>query len=150
MTIDEERDLTYRPGREGVTKLLGELEGAVMEVLWRLETATVREVHKALQTRSRRPAYTTVMTVMTRLFEKGLLGREPEGNAYRYAPSASQEDFLAQASRQVFSSLVEDLASAPVMSSFVGRLGKKELEALEELAEVVEAERKRRTGKKRS
>lgn len=150
MAHDEERDLTYRPGREGVTKLLGELEGAVMETLWRLETATVRDVHKALQTRSRRPAYTTVMTVMTRLFEKGLLAREPEGNAYRYAPSASQADFLAQASRQVFSSLVEDLASAPVMSSFVDRLGNRELEALEELAEVVEAERKRRAGKKRS
>ena len=150
MPSNEARDLTYRPGREGVTKLLGDLEGAVMEALWHLESATVRDVHKALQTRTRRLAYTTVMTVMTRLAAKGLLERTPEGNAYRYAPTLSQEQFLARASRRVFSSLVDDLAAAPVMSSFIDGLGEKELKALEELADIVEAERRNRAGKKRS
>ena len=121
-----------------------------MEALWHLESATVRDVHKALQTRTRRLAYTTVMTVMTRLAEKGLLERTPEGNAYRYTPRLSQEEFLARASRRVFSSLVDDLASAPVMSSFIDGLGEKELKAIEELAETVEDERRRRDGKKRS
>ncbi len=69
---------------------LGDLETEVMAVLWERGKATVQEVREALQ--SRRPlAYTTVMTVMSRLAKKGLLNRWKEGRAYVYSPATSQE-----------------------------------------------------------
>ena len=140
-------DLTYRPGKRGVTKLLGDLESQVMEEVWQKESATVREVHRALTARQRDLAYTTIMTVMSRLAEKGYLRRSPEGNAFRYWPTSSRQEFLTLASLEVFSGLAEDL-SGPVLSAFVDRLGKAESDRLEELGRIIEGKRKKKsTGK---
>ena len=59
---------------------LGPLEQRVLDVVWSLGTATVREVvrdGRLWQT------YPTIMTTMDRLFKKGLLTRVPEGRAFR-------------------------------------------------------------------
>ncbi|MBB3050004.1 putative transcriptional regulator [Prauserella isguenensis] len=74
---------------------LGELERAVMEVLWaRAEPATVRAVHEELADRGL--AYTTVMTVLTRLAAKGVVRRKRSGRAWLYAPAASREEHVAE------------------------------------------------------
>ncbi len=142
-------DLTYRPGRQGVSKLLGELEGAVMETLWRLGSATVRQVHQSLQGDRKDLAYTTIMTVMSRLYDKGVLEREPEGTAFRYRPTEGREAFLAQRSLEVFSGLAEDL-SGPVLSAFVDKLGAREAERLKELATLIDSKKKKRKAGPRS
>ncbi len=63
---------------------MGELETAVMDVLWdRGGWLTPGEVHEVLA--SERPlAYTTVMTILVRLWQKGRLRRERDGRAYAY------------------------------------------------------------------
>lgn len=77
-------------------KGLGELERAVMEVLWgRGRGATAREVGRALAT-DRDLAHTTVMTVLDRLAKKGFLIREREGRAWRYRPIATKEAYVAE------------------------------------------------------
>ncbi|WP_042426937.1 BlaI/MecI/CopY family transcriptional regulator [Streptacidiphilus anmyonensis] len=74
---------------------LGELENAVMTRLWQwTRLVTVREVLEDLQ-QEREIAYTTVMTVMDKLFQKGWLRREQEGRAYRYAPVSTREAYTA-------------------------------------------------------
>jgi predicted transcriptional regulator len=74
---------------------LGELEQAVMDVLWsRDEPVTVREVLASLS--GRELAYTTVMTVLDRLARKGLVRRELDGRAWRYVPAASRDAFVAE------------------------------------------------------
>jgi predicted transcriptional regulator len=75
---------------------LGDLERAVMEVLWESdEPATVREVGRVLG-RSREAAPTTVMTVLDRLAKKGLARRYRDGRAWRYAPAASRDTYVAE------------------------------------------------------
>lgn len=79
---------------------VGELEAAVMRELWGSDRAlTVREVLERLQ-HSRAPerslAYTTVMTVLERLFRKDLLVREEQEKAFRYQPAQTQADYTAQ------------------------------------------------------
>ncbi len=69
---------------------LGDLEADIMSVVWEKGRATVQEVQEALAPR-RELAYTTVMTVMSRLAEKGILGRVKEGRAYVYIPAVPQE-----------------------------------------------------------
>ena len=80
---------------------LGPLEAEVMEILWRAkEPTTVREVlEQANRRRSDPLAYTTVMTVMSRLADKGVLARRRAGRGYAYEPTAS--DAAAIAVRQV-------------------------------------------------
>jgi predicted transcriptional regulator len=75
---------------------LGDLERAVMDVLWDHGTGglTVREVADALK--ERELAYTTVMTVLDRLAGKGMVERERTGRAWNYRPAASREAFVAQ------------------------------------------------------
>ncbi|MFI6328861.1 BlaI/MecI/CopY family transcriptional regulator [Micromonospora chersina] len=78
---------------------LGDLERAVMDVLWDSVPATsdgvtVREVADALD--GRELAYTTVMTVLDRLAGKGMVQREREGRAWRYRPAATREAHIAQ------------------------------------------------------
>lgn len=85
--------------------MLGELERAIMEVAWSRQFVTVRDVVEALR-RSPAPAYTTVMTVMNRLVEKGMLRRRADGQSFRYAAAQSKEHFLQQSSRRVVETFV--------------------------------------------
>lgn len=61
-----------------------------MAVVWQQREVTVQDVQRALEP-TRASAYTTVMTVMGRLAEKGLLRRRKQGRAYVYEPAVEQE-----------------------------------------------------------
>lgn len=78
----------------------GDLEAAVMERLWdRAEPSTVRDVLTDIN-RERDLAYTTVLTVMEKLYRKGWLKREPHGRAHVYRPTASREQYVAGQMRE--------------------------------------------------
>jgi predicted transcriptional regulator len=73
---------------------LGELERAVMEVLWAAPgPCTARHVQDALADRGL--ATTTVLTVLGRLERKKLVEREREGRAHRYRATGTREDHIA-------------------------------------------------------
>jgi predicted transcriptional regulator len=75
---------------------LGDLEALVMEQLWSSsEPLSVRQVLEALPDRRNR-AYTTVMTVMDNLFQKGFVARELSGRAYVYRSSQSRAEHTAE------------------------------------------------------
>lgn len=82
--------------------LLGPLEQDVMDVVWRLGEATVRDVHEELAS-TRKIAYTTVMTTMTRLAAKGMLRRDTAGLAHRYRGAVSRDAYLRGALGRVLS-----------------------------------------------
>ncbi|ONI80096.1 penicillinase repressor [Saccharothrix sp. ALI-22-I] len=80
---------------------LGELEAAVMDVLWRApEAMKVRDVLDGLDT-GKQLAYTTVLTVLDNLHRKGWVQRELEGKAYRYEPMTSRAEAAANAVREL-------------------------------------------------
>jgi predicted transcriptional regulator len=74
-----------------------------MEEVWRAGRATVREVLAALNSReSKQRAYTTVMTMMQRLDEKGLLRRSRVGKTDVYEPRLSRDEYVeARAAAEV-------------------------------------------------
>ena len=73
---------------------LGGLEHAAMDVLWTATgPLTARDLASALADRGL--AYTTWLTVLTRLERKGLVRRERTGRAHSYAPVASREDHVS-------------------------------------------------------
>src|SRR6266542_3222884 len=74
----------------------GELEQAIMEVVWASDRpVTGREVVDQLD-HSRPVAYTTVLTVMDRLARKGILTKHPTGKAHTYHAIQSRETYTAQ------------------------------------------------------
>jgi len=95
----------------------GALEDQVMEYLWSIgEPATPAEVHDVVAPEL---AYTTVMTILTRLFEKGRLERKRVGRAYAYSAVESEAEHVAGA---MASSLVDAHDRAAVLSQFVDTL----------------------------
>jgi predicted transcriptional regulator len=74
----------------------GELEQAIMEVVWSTDgPVTGREVVDELA-RSRPVVYTTVLTVMDRLARKGILDKQPTGKAHTYRAVQSREAYTAE------------------------------------------------------
>lgn len=86
--------------------LLGDLEHAIMDVVWSRSELSVREVLEALRL-DRRPAYTTVMTVMNRLVQKGMLKRKSDGQSFHYSPATTKAAYLERTSRQVVSRFIK-------------------------------------------
>jgi predicted transcriptional regulator len=81
---------------------LHELEAEVMDEVWRRDEVTVREVLEALNAGRKQRAYTTIMTIMSRLYEKGHLDRRRRGKTDVYRPVMSRDDYLdARAEREV-------------------------------------------------
>jgi predicted transcriptional regulator len=78
-----------------------------MEELWHAREATVRTVMDALNQRAVKPrAYTTYMTIMSRLHKKGMLIRRREGKTDFYAPRQSREEYQAVRARTEVEELV--------------------------------------------
>ncbi|MGH2759093.1 MAG: BlaI/MecI/CopY family transcriptional regulator [Actinomycetota bacterium] len=86
-----------REREERTGRILGPLEAEVMRVVWPAKVpVSVREVLARLnEGRSEALAYTTVMTVMTRLADKGVLSRRPEGRGYVYEATVPDEASIA-------------------------------------------------------
>ena len=101
-------------------------ELAIMKVVWRLGTATVRDVYEAVL-ETRRVAYTTVMTMMNILETKGYLKKEKADRAYRYRPARPERAVITSMVHE-FVNRVFDGASRPLLLHLVkdGRLSEKE------------------------
>ncbi len=99
---------------QGEHKYLGELQAQIMEVVWARNCVTVRDVlHELSATRDL--AYTTVMTVMTRLAEQGKLARERSGKTYLYRPAHTREEFRAAISSTIVNDLVADFGDVALV-----------------------------------
>ena len=101
-----------------------------MKVVWRLGTATVRDVYEVLL-ETLRVAYTTVMTMMNILEAKGHLKKATHERAYRYRPARAERAVITSMVRE-FVNRVFDGASRPLLVHLVkdGRLNDKERKEL--------------------
>src|SRR5712692_4206199 len=92
-------------------------ELAIMKVVWRLRSVTVRDVYEALRAR-RRVAYTTVMTMMNILETKGYLKKDTQDRAYTYRPARPERSVINAMVRE-FVDRVFDGTSRPLLLHLV-------------------------------
>ena len=117
-------------------KRLGELERAVMDVLWEsAEPLTVRQVGARLTDRDL--AHTTVMTVLDRLAKKGFARRQRDGRAWRYCAAEDQETYITELMMYAVDQTGDRSAA---LTSFARRVSDSEAQvlrrALESLGEI--------------
>jgi predicted transcriptional regulator len=87
---------------------LHELESEVMDEVWRQQEATVRAVMEALNAAADKPrAYTTYMTILSRLDGKGLLQRRREGKTDYYRPAHTREEYAELRAQAEVEALVD-------------------------------------------
>jgi len=102
--------------------MLGPLEAEVMKIIWGRGTALVSEVEEVLNARRAHAlAYKTVLTICTRLSEKGLLNHEKEGRAFRYFPTMTESEFVAAQASKATDALLSRFGDV-ALSSFVDQV----------------------------
>lgn len=112
---------------------LGDLEAAIMDVLWTADgPLPVREVLARLR-EERELAYTTVQTVMDILYRKGWVDRELKRRAYTYWAKASREDYVAGLMAEALD-VSSDRGAA--LARFVERMDQAEIDKLRALLEA--------------
>jgi predicted transcriptional regulator len=134
---------TVRLSATGLAKVLGDLEARVMRVMWEIgRPASARTVHEQVA-REHNVAIHTVITVLNKLVEKGLLRREKRDELLHYEATLTEAEFRAQASRQVVEGILSFGPDA-VTASFVDVLAERDPEQLAELARLIEQRLKER------
>jgi len=116
----------------------------ILQVIWQRGPRTVREVMNVLN-KTRHRGYTTIMSLMNIMYEKGLLKREPKGNAFVYKSKATQKNTLA--------AMVADLlrrgfdGSASAMVAHLLEQTELSLDELEEIRKTIIAYKRKRGSK---
>ena len=120
---------------------LGELEAEIMGIVWERGEVSVQDVKDALE--PKRPlAYTTVMTAMSRLAEKGFLDRHKEGRAYLYSPNSPQEKLAGSMLRSLVDRLY-DGASGKAIAHLLESDQAVDEEELDRLEKLIQTRRKK-------
>jgi BlaI family penicillinase repressor len=86
-------------------------ELAIMKIVWRLETATVRDIYEAMR-KTRPIAYTTVMTMMGVLEDKGYLVKKTRGRAHAYTPTKPRHQVVGAMVRDFVDRVFDGASSA--------------------------------------
>ena len=129
----------FKPEARGAAHVLGELETAVMELLWKEPGQTVNEVEESLR-QQRGSAHTTVSTTLDRMHRKGYLTREKQGKAFLYAPRYTREEFERGLAQEVLGALLNQFTE-PALSAFVELVGD-DAKKLDRLEAMIRAKRR--------
>lgn len=115
-------------------QMLTKGEEEVMQILWRLENATVNEIIAEMS--EPKPKYTTVATFIKILENKGFIAHEPAGRGFSYRPLLSKNDYAGN----VASSLLCDYfdGSLAQMVSFFSRRENISVREMDEIMELVQ------------
>ena len=121
MSAPQEIKFRFNPSSAKSHKVLGPLEGEIMEVVWEQGPTTVSSVHKALREK-KDIAYTTVMTTMSRLAKKHLLFQDKSSSSYVYTAALPRPDFERYVVTGVIHALLDEYGDTFV-DCFVEVLG---------------------------
>jgi predicted transcriptional regulator len=119
--------------------VLGPLESDIMEVVWDRGEVTVRAVHQSLESH-RSIAYTTVMTTLGRLADKGLVRRIEDQPAHRYSALISRDEYARSTVKSVVDWLVTRFPD-PAVTYFLDRVEEEDDRVIDKLREAIEQRR---------
>lgn len=131
----------FKPGSRGTGHVLGELESAVMEILWSQPEQTVNGVEERLR-QKREIAHTTVLTTLDRMYRKGYLTREKQVKAFVYSPRYTRAEFERMMAQEVLGALIGHFTE-PALSTFIELIGDDEV-ALDQLEAKIQEKRRER------
>lgn len=123
-----------RTGKKGLEIRLHDLEATIMDVVWsgHLTAFAVGDMLAILE-KQRDIAYTTVMTTVTRLYDKGILERERDGKRYLYSPKLTRQEFMESTAREVLDEAVGGHRAMVMLAEKVSEASAGELDDLEAL-----------------
>ena len=103
----------FKMNESGLNRFFGPLEAKIMDILWNDMDMTIKEVQQVLD-QEKLTNFNTVMTVMNRLVEKGILQKRVEGRASVYKPVLSRGEFLNTQSKEMTNELMDEFGNVVV------------------------------------
>ncbi len=123
---------------------LGPLETEILNIVWELGCATVKDVHeRILADPDRELAYTSVTTVLRRLTQKGWLTCEKQGRAFCWRPLVSQQEAQVIKAHEQLNQFLA-VGNPDVVAAFADSLDAASLEQIEAIALRLQAARRAR------
>ncbi|WP_106767392.1 BlaI/MecI/CopY family transcriptional regulator [Paenibacillus faecalis] len=102
---------------QGLNQFFGPLEAKIMDILWQKEQSTIRDVQTILN-KEESLSFNTVMTVMNRLLEKGILQKRTEkggrGRTTLFKPVQTKEQFLSEQTKEITQGLIRNFGDLVV------------------------------------
>jgi len=120
--------------------MFGSAELPVLEALWDKDALTGREIYDEVR-RSRELAYTTVLTIVSRMVKKGSVKRKKLDGMYIYEPALKKPEFEMQAASAVIKGILE-ISPGHAVSAFIDTVSKWDETKLNEIMEIIEQRRK--------
>ena len=118
-------------------KKLTKAEEQIMQILWRLKRAFVKEIIAEFpEPEDQKPKYTTVATVLKVLETKGFVAHEKFGNSNRYAPTVTEEYYSEFAVKDVMGKYFDGSLSKLV--SFFVKKDKVDINELDDIMGLIE------------
>lgn len=97
------------------TNTLGELEQQIMDIVWRKQKSSIRDIVNELK-QNREIAYTTVATVLQRLFDKGIVDRKEEKAGHMYFSTTSKESYIKGLAQNFMNKLMTSFGDVAIAS----------------------------------
>ena len=124
-----------------------ERELQALKILWQLEEATVRQVVDALAERGESLAYTTVLSLLQVMEQKGLVGHTAEGKTYTYHPRVQRENTFRSLAKGFLENVFDGAMDEYVIHALQGKkLSAAEIQRLEELIAQAKQKSPKREG----
>ena len=115
-----------------------EAELEILEVLWKIEPASVREIHEILS-KSKQVGYTTTLKQIQRMLDKGMVSRTGSGKSHQYSAVAKKTEVR----KNLFQKFVDSTFEGSAMDLVMHALGQKKAsqEELEKLMQFLEEQK---------
>ncbi|MDO8426050.1 MAG: BlaI/MecI/CopY family transcriptional regulator [Deltaproteobacteria bacterium] len=126
--------------KEGFGKVLGRLEREILEVLWARQEATGKAIFAEIKS-TREIALTTVLTVLERLWKKGLVKKVKGDSVYVFRPAYTKEGFAREVSGTVLKGIFE-ISKSGACASFIDTLADTDPVELDRLTVLIENKKK--------
>lgn len=110
--------LTNKSHLRGLDRFFGPLEAKIMTILWSQPELFIKDIQTILEQQDKPINFNTVMTVMNRLVDKGILRKTAAGRASKYTPVQSKEEFLEGQSKELSQELLQDFGPLVVSHMF--------------------------------
>lgn len=139
--------MTPLPNHRPKQLSLGPLETEILNIIWELGSATVKDVHERILTDpDRELAYTSVTTVLRRLTQKGWLNCEKQGRAFSWKPLVSRPEAQALKAHEQLNQFLA-VGNPDVVAAFADSLDAASIDQIEAIALRLQAARQAREEK---
>ncbi|ERI07870.1 BlaI/MecI/CopY family transcriptional regulator [Aneurinibacillus aneurinilyticus] len=120
----------------GLKRFFGSLEAKIMELLWEADELSIKEVQQHLE-KDKPVNFNTVMTVMNRLVEKGILEKRVQGRLSLFQPVQSKEEFMEEQSKKLTENLLDEFGGV-VLNHMIDSLKEADQTLLDKLEQKIQ------------